>query len=487
MYCLRHSSGVHGKQAWSKGKQGKNTVSISNIINISAAPVSLHLVRVAAFDDWLGQQGAEAQQWISVSGFKAKSGTAILLPDAKGSAAMAVACFGPDADLWTWSAVAEKLPAGDYELVSGSDIANDIVDDISLGWALAAYRFDRYLDDEVPARACLIWPATCDRAAVEAMYAAVSLTRDLVNTPAADLGPAELATIAGELAEANGASFHEIVGDDLVTENYPMVHAVGRASDRAPRLIDLGWGDEDHPKVTLVGKGVCFDSGGLDLKPASGMEIMKKDMGGAATVLGLASLIMSAVLPVRLRVLIPAVENAVSGNAFRPGDILQSRNGLTVEIGNTDAEGRLVLADALTEAVTDDPELLIDCATLTGAARVALGPELPAFFTDDEDLAADLAAQSSAVSDPLWRLPLWRNYREMFETRVADINNAGAGGFAGAITAALFLQYFTEKARTWVHFDLYAWSKKSRPGRPAGGEAQAMRALFAVLQKRFGA
>jgi len=266
-----------------------------------------------------------------------------------------------------------------------------------------------------------------------------------------------------------------------------MVHAVGRASDQEPRLIDFTWGNAVHPKVTLVGKGVCFDSGGLDLKSASGMEIMKKDMGGAANVLGLASLIMAAKLPVRLRVLIPAVENAVSGNAFRPGDILTSRKGITVEIGNTDAEGRLVLADALAEAANDDPDLLIDCATLTGAARVALGPELPAFFTDDEDLARDLAEQATAVSDPMWRLPLWQGYRDMFDTRMADINNAGAGGFAGAITAALFLQYFAEDARSWVHFDMYAWSKKARPGRPAGGEAQAIRALFAVLQKRFGA
>ena len=456
---------------------------IRNLISSSENTVSLQLVGTDGFDDWLATQTTEAQNWIAAAGFKAKSGAATLLPGATGEAAIAVACYGEDADLWTWSAVAEKLPAADYVLAS--DIPG--LDDLALGWALAAYRFERYLDDDAAERAQLVWPTACNQASVEAFHAAITLTRDLVNTPAADMGPEDLASVAKFLADDHGAEYGEIVGDDLLDQNYPMVHAVGRASDQAPRLIDFTWGNADHPFVTLVGKGVCFDSGGLDLKSASGMEIMKKDMGGAANVLGLASLIMTAKLPVRLRVLIPAVENAVSSNAFRPGDILTSRKGITVEIGNTDAEGRLVLADALAEAATEDPDLLIDCATLTGAARVALGPELPAFFTDDEGLANDLAAQAAAVSDPMWRLPLWQGYRDMFDTKMADINNAGAGGFAGAITAALFLQYFAEDARSWVHFDMYAWSKKARPGRPAGGEAQAIRALFAVLQKRFGA
>jgi leucyl aminopeptidase len=456
---------------------------ISNLISSPKNPISLHLVATDDFDDWLAAQPIEAQNWIAAAGFKAKSGAAILLPGATGVAALAVACFGDDADLWTWSGVAEKLPVADYVLAS--DISG--VDDLALGWALAAYRFDRYLEEDTAERAQLVWPSSCDQASVEAFHSAITLTRDLVNTPAADMGPEDLASVAKFLADDHGAEYNEIVGDDLLTKNYPMVHAVGRASDQAPRLIDFTWGNADHPLVTLVGKGVCFDSGGLDLKTASNMEIMKKDMGGAANVLGLASLIMASKLPIRLRVLIPAVENAVSSNAFRPGDILTSRKGITVEIGNTDAEGRLVLADALAEATNDDPDLLIDCATLTGAARVALGPELPAFFTDDEDLAADLAEQSSIVSDPMWRLPLWQSYRDMFDSKMADINNAGAGGFAGAITAALFLQYFAEDARSWVHFDMYAWSKKARPGRPAGGEAQAIRALFAVLQKRFGA
>ena len=456
---------------------------ISNLISSSQNPVSLHLVGTDDYEEWLAAQPTEAQNWVAATGFKAKSGAATLMPGTTGGSSLAVACFGEDADLWTWSAIAEKLPSADYALAS--DCSG--VDDLALGWALAAYRFERYLEENTTDRAQLVWPTTCDQASVEAFHAAITLTRDLVNTPAADMGPEDLAAVAKFLADDHGAEYSELIGDELLTENFPMVHAVGRASDQEPRLIDFTWGNAVHPKVTLVGKGVCFDSGGLDLKSASGMEIMKKDMGGAANVLGLASLIMAAKLPVRLRVLIPAVENAVSGNAFRPGDILTSRKGITVEIGNTDAEGRLVLADALAEAANDDPDLLIDCATLTGAARVALGPELPAFFTDDEDLARDLAEQATAVSDPMWRLPLWQGYRDMFDTRMADINNAGAGGFAGAITAALFLQYFAEDARSWVHFDMYAWSKKARPGRPAGGEAQAIRALFAVLQKRFGA
>jgi len=281
-----------------------------------------------------------------------------------------------------------------------------------------------------------------------------------------------------------GASVTEIVGDDLLTQNYPMIHAVGRASVIAPRLIDLRWGHENHPKVTLVGKGVCFDTGGLDLKPASGMALMKKDMGGAATLLGVAQAVMSAKLPVRLRLLVPAVENAVSGNAFRPSDVLATRKGITVEVGNTDAEGRLVLGDALTEAASEYPALLIDCATLTGAARTALGPDLPAMFTDNEALAGDLIAAAAHTFDPLWRLPLWAPYRKMIDSKVADINNAGESPFAGAITAALFLKEFVGEAAPWVHIDLYAWNKSSRPGRPEGGEAYCQRALFELIAKR---
>jgi len=297
--------------------------------------------------------------------------------------------------------------------------------------------------------------------------------------------PDVLAAAASDLAARHGASCQVTVGEDLLARGYPLIHAVGRASAVAPRLIDITWGQADRPKVTLVGKGVCFDSGGLDLKPASGMALMKKDMGGAATVLGLAHMIMAADLPVRLRVLVPAVENAVSGNAFRPGDVLTSRQGLTVEIGNTDAEGRLVLADALSDAVTEKPALLIDCATLTGAARTALGPDLPALFTDDEELAIDIARAAQVTHDPLWRLPLWRPYRKMIDSKVADMNNSGDSPFAGAITAALFLKEFVGAETPWAHLDLYAWNPSERPGRPQGGEALAQRAIYQLITDRF--
>ena len=315
---------------------------------------------------------------------------------------------------------------------------------------------------------------------------ATYLVRDLVNTPANDLGPAELAEAAAAVARGAGVRANIIVGDDLLAKNYPLVHAVGRASARPPRLVDFAWGTPDAPKVTLVGKGVCFDTGGLDLKPSSNMLLMKKDMGGAAVVLGLAQMIMDAGLKVRLRVLIPAVENSVSGNAYRPGDVLATRKGKTVELGNTDAEGRLILADALTEADGEEPSLLVDCATLTGAARVALGPDLPALFTPSDDLARDLLRHGDAQSDPLWRMPLHAPYRDYLDSKIADFNNAADTSFAGSITAALFLKEFVSRTQAWAHIDLYAWNAKTRPGRPAGGEAMAMRALYALVAERYG-
>jgi leucyl aminopeptidase len=442
----------------------------------------LYVVTPEGYEAWLATRGASEQVWLQASGYKAKPGKCKLIAGDNGKPVGAVLCVENDEAIWDYAAAAEALPEGRYQLAGGTSAAAGAA--AALGWALAAYVFDRYKKNEKSSPE-LAWPEACDRARVTATAEAIYLARDLVNTPAADLGPAELAAAARGVAETCDAGFTEIIGDDLLTANYPMVHAVGRASDRAPRLLDLRWGPEDKPKVTLVGKGVCFDSGGLDLKPASGMEWMKKDMGGSAAVLGLARMIMALNLPVRLRVLIPAVENSVSGNAFRPGDVLTSRAGLTVEIGNTDAEGRLVLADALTEAVSEAPDLLIDCATLTGAARVALGTELPGFFTDDDDLAHDIEAAARETSDPSWRLPLWQPYRELFKSRIADINNSGEGRFGGAITAALFLQYFAEDAPSWVHFDMYAWNGKSRPGRPIGGEAQAIRALFAMIEKRY--
>ena len=312
------------------------------------------------------------------------------------------------------------------------------------------------------------------------------MARDLITTPSSDMGPAELAAAAQALGKAHKAKVKVIVGDDLLKQNYPMVHAVGRASSRAPRLIDLVWGRESDPKVTLVGKGVCFDTGGLDLKPSSGMLIMKKDMGGAANVLALALMVMDAKLKVRLRVLIPAVENAVAGNAFRPLDIFKSRKGLNVEIGNTDAEGRLVLADALALACEEKPDLLIDLGTLTGAARVALGPDLPPFYTNDETLALDVARCAKQENDPLWRMPLWPPYDAWLDSKVANINNAPSGAFAGSITCALFLQRFVEDATSWLHVDIYGWTPSAKPARPEGGECQAARAIYQLLGERYG-
>jgi len=314
--------------------------------------------------------------------------------------------------------------------------------------------------------------------------------RDLINTPASDMGPAQLANAARAVAKQRKAKLSVTVGDALLEKGYPAIHAVGRASAQAPRLLDMNWGAKDAPRVTLVGKGVCFDSGGLDLKSSSNMKLMKKDMGGAALVLGLAAMIMDAGLPVRLRVLIPAVENSVDGSAMRPLDVVPTRKGLTIEIGNTAAEGRAILADALAEAVTDAPELIIDCATLTGAARVALGTEVPALFCNDDEMAAGILANSALVSDPLWRLPLWQGYKSQVDGKVADVTNAPEGGYGGAITAALFLERFVQPAKgeapSWAHIDMMAWNLSSRAGRPEGGEAMAMRALFAYLQERFG-
>ena len=349
---------------------------------------------------------------------------------------------------------------------------------------LGGYVFTRY--GKKPGKDIrLAVPAGADVAYIRRAAEAVFLARDLVNTPTNDMGPDELEQAVRALASKHKAKVSVVKGDDLLAKNFPMIHAVGRASDKAPRLVDMIWGDKNAPKVTLVGKGVCFDTGGLDIKPSSGMLLMKKDMGGAANVLGLASMIMSSRLKVRLRVLIPAVENAISGNAFRPGDILKSRKGLTVEIGNTDAEGRLILADALALADEEAPEILVDMATLTGAARVALGPDLPPFYTDDDGFASDVAVAAREQEDPLWRMPLWRPYDGKLSSKVADMNNVTTDGFAGSITAALFLRRFVEKAKSWAHFDIFAWNPSDRPHGPTGGEAQGIRALEKVISQRY--
>ncbi|MCH7930532.1 MAG: leucyl aminopeptidase family protein [Proteobacteria bacterium] len=436
-----------------------------------------------ALDGWLAGQSPAAAAWVGANGFDAKPGARCLVPGPDGGIECVLLGVPPHRDPWAFAELPTALPAGEYRLADGLD--GRAVNDAVLGWALGGYRFTRYRAAEKPL-ARLAWPAACDRAGVENLAAAIFLVRDLINTPAEDMGPDALAGAAAELAKAHGGECAVIVGDGLIAANYPAVHAVGRAAARAPRMIDLSWGDADDPKVTLVGKGVCFDSGGLDLKSASGMQLMKKDMGGAAHVLGLARAIMGAGLPVSLRVLVPAVENSVAGNALRPLDVIRTRKGITVEVGNTDAEGRLILADALAEADSGRPDLLIDCATLTGAARVALGPDVPALFTPDDALAADLIRNAAAECDPVWRLPLWAPYRELLDSEVADINNVAESALAGAVVAALFLKEFVTETPAWAHLDMMAWNLKARPGRPVGGEAMALRALYALIRERFG-
>ena len=396
-----------------------------------------------------------------------------------------LAGMGAGDDPFWLAAAAETLPEGDYVLPvpsvvpSGGQAQTD-----ALAWALGGYVFDSYRDS--PAKtARLIVDEKIDVDAVRREAQAIMFARDLVNTPAGDMLPHNLEAVVRDLFAGSEADVRVIEGEALLDQNFPMIHAVGRASASAPRLIDVRWGDDAHPKVTLIGKGVCFDSGGLNLKPTAGMALMKKDMGGAANALSLAHWIIEANLPVRLRLLIPAVENAVSGAAFRPGDVLQSRKGLTVEIGNTDAEGRLVLADAMSLAGEEDPDLMVTLATLTGAARVALGPDLPPFYCDDEGFCAELENAAERIFDPVWRMPLWPAYDKMLSSPIADMNNAPSGGFAGSILAALFLKRFAPEAGVWGHFDIYAWRPKGAPGRPLGGEAQAIRALFNAINVRY--
>jgi leucyl aminopeptidase len=448
----------------------------------SAAAIPIWFVTIATYKDVRERLSPAARTFADAAGFEPKPGQYLALP---GEGGLSGILFGlenaSDArDLFLPGRLPQQLPSGVYRF------ANDPHDArlAALAFALGAYRFTRYHKSE-GRKIKLDLPQSLDREDLERVVEAVTLVRDLVNTPANDMGPADLEKAARTLAAKHGAGARATVGDDLLRENFPLIHAVGRAAARQPRLIDLTWGDVDDPRVTLVGKGVCFDSGGLDIKPESSMLNMKKDMGGAATALALAHMIMSRKLRLRLRVLIPAVENSISGAAFRPRDIYTSRKGITVEIGNTDAEGRLILADALTLADEDNPELIFDFATLTGAARVALGPDVPPFFTDDDQLADRLMAHAAAENDPLWRLPLWRPYDEMLESKVADINNVGSGGQAGAITAALFMRRFVS-AKSWAHFDVFAWSPRSRPGRPEGGDCQAARAIYALLAARYG-
>ncbi len=451
---------------------------------VSERPVPLRLVTGDALPDWLGQQPETVRRWVEAAGFRAEPGSHCLLPGPDGALARVLwGCPAEGPDTWTLGEAATRLPSGDYRLEGTLEAATR--QRLALGWALGAYRYSRYRSaGQRPARLLL---EGLDTAALQAEVAAVTRVRDLVNTPPDDLMPPQLAAAARELANQHGARFSQVVGEALLGEGYPAIHAVGRASVHAPRLLRLEWGDDpSRPLLALVGKGVCFDSGGLDLKPAKGMRLMQKDMGGAAHVLALAGLVMARALPVRLLVLVPAVENAVSGNAFHPGDVLATRQGLRVEIENTDAEGRLVLADALTEASRARPDLLVDFATLTGAARVALGTEVACLFGNRAGHLSALQAAGAASDDPVWPLPLHEPYRDQLKSRVADLRNCASGPYGGAITAALFLQHFVGEGIDWLHFDIMAWNTRSRPGRPEGGEAMGLRALYHWLAQRYG-
>ena len=442
----------------------------------------IHVVDKAGLDGWLRTLPPRARAAVAAHRFEGKDGEFVILsgegPD-EWTAALGVAnanALGP----WDLARAAEALPEGMYRVSTAPARA-------ALGWLLAQHRFARYRKAEKPVGARVLLtpdPARIDE--VARLAEAIALVRDLVNTPAQDMGPAQLEQAARELGEAFGVAPRVTVGERLAA-GFPLIAAVGHAAGtgREPRLIELEWGDPAHPRIAIIGKGVCFDTGGLDIKPSAGMRLMKKDMGGAAHALGLARLIMGARLPVRLHLLVPAVENAIAGDAMRPGDVFRSRAGLTVEITNTDAEGRLILADALTRAGEDAPELIVDFATLTGAARVALGPDLPATFANDDALASDLLAAGSTESDPLWRLPLWPGYDEMLRSDIADMENAPEGGMAGAITAALFLQRFVVKGTSWAHLDTFAWRSVPRPGRPKGGDALGLRAVWSYLRARY--
>ncbi len=450
----------------------------------------LWLVTEADLPRWLSEQPAQTATWVRANGFQGERHRVLTLPGPDGQVGGALVGLGSlrstaDLKLWHAAGLSDRLPALQYRLAAPLDApaATHFV----LGWLTGGYRMSRYRAALTPTtRAALVPPPGADLVYAQSAASATSFARDLINTPANDLGPAELAAAASELAVQHGARCEVVVGEALKTRDFPLIQAVGAASPREPRLIDLRWGDPKAPRVTLVGKGVCFDTGGLDLKPSAGMLLMKKDMGGAACALALAQMLMHLRAPVQLRVLIPAVENSIGGRAYRPGDVLRSRKGLTVEIGNTDAEGRLVLADALVEADSERPDLLIDLATLTGAARVALGPELPAVYSSDETLAGQLRAHGEEEADPVWPMPLWSGYDDELASKIADLGNVSAAPFAGSIIAALFLKRFISATPNWLHVDLYAWNSRDRPGRPVGAEAQCVRGLYRLIRSRFG-
>ncbi len=447
---------------------------------ISKNAIPIVIIPQMEMKTWQAKQDKYVKNWLQTTQFNAEAGSFSLVPDESGKLIKVLCCVSDINNFWSAGALPFALPEGEYYF----ELDKEAYESFAMAWGLGAYQFDRY---KKPKRK----PATCvlikniDVSHVENTVAAIYSVRDLINTPTDDMGPSELAEATNILAKRYLAKTKHIVGEKLLKNNYPCIYTVGRASDDAPRLIDMRWGQKKHPLVVLVGKGVCFDTGGLDLKPSSAMLLMKKDMGGAAHVLGLAQMIMRAKLNIQLRVLIPAVENSVSGNAYRPGDIIKSRKGITIEIGNTDAEGRVVLADALTEAVSESPDLLIDIATLTGAARIALGTELPAVFSNNDKICEEVIKHSYQVQDPVWRLPLFNLYRDSLKSSIADINNCGSDSYGGAITAALFLKEFVPDDIPWLHYDLMAWNIKTRPGRPQGGEAMGLRGLCSYLKAKY--
>lgn len=450
------------------------------IEDTATACLPLHVLQREQFQDWCATQPGATVAWLQAQGFNAAPGTLALLPGADGLAG-AVLAIGDAADPLSYGHAPMGLPPGSCWQVEGNGLSDEARAALELGWGLGAYRFDRY---KTPLRAPALLQVAAGASRTRALLAACLRVRDLVNTPTEDMGPADLEAVVRQIGADHAAQVEVIEGADLLARNFPAIHAVGRASHRAPRLIALRWGAQDAPKVTLVGKGVCFDTGGLDIKPADGMRNMKKDMGGAAHAIALAELVMDQRLPVRLTLLVPAVENAIGPDAFRPGEVIATRAGISVEIDNTDAEGRVILCDALAYAGEDQPELLLDFATLTGAARIALGPELPVLFSNDDALANAWLAAGEQTRDPLWRLPLWRPYLRYLTSHVADLANAGSR-MAGAVTAALYLERFVPAGTPWAHLDVYAWNDGDRPGRPAGGEAMALRAAFEMLRARY--
>jgi len=455
----------------------------------AAAARPLWLVAEGDLAAWLASQDEATRAWLTALRFRAERHQVTCLARPDGSVSGAVLGLGALGSIgalepWHIAGAVDRLPGGPWRIET--PLSAEAATAAALGWAHGSYRFERYRSKpKAAASAVLVPPQLADMAYVRRAAAAIAMARDFINMPAADLSPERLADEALALARANGAAGRCIMGDAL-REGFPAIHAVGQASAVAPRLVDFTWGDPAAPKVTLVGKGVCFDTGGLDIKPPAGMLLMKKDMGGAACVLALARMVMESALPVRLRVLVPAVENSISGNAYRPGDVLRTRKGVTVEVGNTDAEGRLILCDALALADTEQPDLLIDLATLTGAARIALGPDLPALFGTREETVDALLRHGRRIADPLWPMPLWSGYDDDIASKIADVNNASSSTFAGAIIGGLFLKRFVTESKDWLHVDLFGWNPKDRPGRPVGAEPQAVRALYALLAERYG-